>query len=559
MDEFHSLLRRQLARHFGKPADMPDDLLPLLRAVDSAYREFDADRAMLERSLDLSSTELLHANSEMRAVFLAIPDVLFRTNLEGTILDYKAGDDVDFYLSPREMRGKRIQDVPAREAAERFESALKLVRDTKTTATIEYRLDLRGSEQWYEARLAPLLEAQLIVMIRNITERKKMQASLLVADHMASMGTIAAGVAHELNNPLSYVITNLSFAARELARLSADPSAQQKLVRAIDALRDAEEGAVRVRQIVRDLKAFSRTDEEQRDVIDVRTVMESAIKLAWSEIKHRAKVVREYAPAPPVLANPGRVGQVFLNLLVNAAQSIPDGAAEENTIRIVTGTDIEGRAAIEISDTGCGMSEDVRERAFEPFFTTKPIGVGTGLGLAICHGIVAAIGGKIEVESTEGSGSTFRVVLPSAASTGEGSSVGVATPLQAVGSSRVLIIDDEPKIGLALARAIEHLHEAVSVTSAAQALARIESGEHFDVILCDLMMPEMTGMEFHARVVSTLPQLQDRIVFITGGAFTPKARAFLERVPNRRMEKPIDIDRLLDLIRDQRLTSVRAG
>ncbi|MFP2963147.1 ATP-binding protein [Myxococcus sp. 1LA] len=244
----------------------------------------------------------------------------------------------------------------------------------------------------------------------DITDRKAMQAQLVVSDRLAAVGTLAAGVAHEINNPLAFVLSNLSFLTGELHALTRElPSG--RMAELEEVLRDATDGAHRVRQIVRDLRTFSRGDDEVATAVNVQAVLESAITLARSELKLRAQIVRDYREVPLVEGNEGRFGQVFLNLLINAAQAIPLGQPERHEVRLTLGT-AGDRVIIEVRDTGMGMSPEVRARIFDPFFTTKPVGEGTGLGLSICHGIVTGFGGDISVESEEGRGSTFRVSLP---------------------------------------------------------------------------------------------------------------------------------------------------
>jgi PAS domain S-box-containing protein len=383
---------------------------------------------------------------------------------------------------------------------------------------------------------------RMIGAIMDISERREMQARLLLADRMASVGTLAAGVAHEINNPLAYVIANVDIALSELRKV---PNAD----RLISSLREAKEGTERVRRIVGDLKTFSRADDAVRERVDLRSVVESSINLAMIEIRHRAKLVRELGDAPRVDANAGRLGQVVVNLLVNAAQAIEEGAVDRNTITVRTRTDDAGHAVLEIKDTGPGMPPEIRARIFDPFYTTKAVGEGTGLGLTICHGIVAALGGSIEVESDVGHGSLFRVVLPAARESDrvQRAMSGTAPPTEPR-RGRVLVIDDEPMIGKAVKLMLDEVHEVTPLVSAREALERLSAGETFDAIVCDLMMPEMTGMDLYAEATKRFPELARKFVFLTGGAFTPRARAFLESVGNARLEKPFDASALIHAI-----------
>jgi len=369
---------------------------------------------------------------------------------------------------------------------------------------------------------------------RDISERRRMELQLQLADRMASVGTLAAGVAHEINNPLAYVLANLDFALAELAAPTAGP---EELGRALGEARD---GAVRVREIVRDLKSFSRVSEAEREPVDVRKVLQSAVALAQNEIRHKARLAIEYGEVPPVLASEHRLGQVFLNLLINAAQAIPDGQADRQLVNAATFLAEDGRVAVEITDTGSGIPAEVLPRIFDPFFTTKPVGVGTGLGLSIAHGIVAELGGELTVRSELGSGSIFTVRLPPAPAGARPRSAAAPGPApRSAQGARVLVVDDEPLVGRAVARILSPPHQVTVALTGQEALDRLAS-EPFEVVLCDLMMPGLTGMDVHQRLLERSPEQAARMVFLTGGAFTEPAREFLARVPNPRLDKPFE-------------------
>jgi PAS domain S-box-containing protein len=385
-----------------------------------------------------------------------------------------------------------------------------------------------------------------IWLVRNLTERKQMEARLVRADRMASLGTLAAGIAHEINNPLAFTMANLGHLETDVLPRLGLPDSEKDEVRKL--VSEAQLGATRVRDIVRQLKMFSRAEEQARpEPVVVNRVLESAISMASNELKHRARLVRDYTEGLLAEANEGRLGQVVLNLLVNAAQAIPEGNVERHEIRVLSRTHAEG-VAIEVRDTGSGIPAEHLERLFEPFFTTKPIGVGTGLGLPICQDIVTSFGGRMEVESELGRGSTFRVILRAATAAHPGAPPREGVALAASRRGRILVVDDEPMIGMAIRRTLQREHEVVTLTSAREAQERLTGGEHFDVILCDLMMPEMSGMELHQALASHSPGLAGRMVFLTGGAFTASARAFLDLVPNPRVEKPFSSQALRGLV-----------
>jgi CheY-like chemotaxis protein len=326
-------------------------------------------------------------------------------------------------------------------------------------------------------------------------------------------------------------------------------------------LREARAGVERVRLIVQDLKSFSRSDTERRGPVDVQRVLDATIEIAANEIRHRARLLREYREVPAVEGDASRLGQVFLNLLVNAAQAMTEGDASRHEIRVSTATDAAGRVVVTIADTGAGISPENLGRIFDPFFTTKPAGVGTGLGLSICRGIVNALGGDITVESELGRGTAFRVALRAASSPAveadEPTPPPVPTPPPPRTASppaprrrgRVLVVDDEPALASALARSIERDHEVVVIASGRDALERLRRDDTFDVILCDLIMPQVTGMDLYDELHRTSPALADRIIFMTGGSFTTRARDFLAKVSNPALDKPFDLSTLSAMLR----------
>jgi signal transduction histidine kinase len=385
------------------------------------------------------------------------------------------------------------------------------------------------------------------------SERRELQARLAQTDRLTSLGTLAAGVAHEINNPLAYVLLNLGYVSEELARVApADPRSSEMRL----ALDHAREGAERIRDIVRGLKTFSRPESEVLAALDVTHIMEASLAMVAHEIRHRARLVKDYRPVQQVVANEARLGQVFLNLLLNAVQALPEGK-EDSEIRVVIRSPGAQRVLIEVHDNGSGIAPHVQGRIFEPFFTTKPVGIGTGLGLAICHGIVTSLGGTLSFQSEVGRGSVFRVELPAArlaigaTAAAHALASGTPSPREGQQRGRILVVDDEPIVCFSLERLLSTEGEVVAVTSAAQGLARLRAGDRFDVILCDLMMPEMDALAMYDAVRAIAPDQADAMVFVTGGAFTERARTFLDQVANPSLGKPFDVDALLSLVRSR--------
>jgi PAS domain S-box-containing protein len=384
--------------------------------------------------------------------------------------------------------------------------------------------------------------ARLIVG-NDITERKRVREQLSLADRMAAVGMLAAGVAHEINNPLTYVMLNMQSIARELG------ATRDEALRT--AASTALEGLERVRAIVADLRTFARADEDTVGAIDVNDVVRTTLRLAEKTVCASSTLELDLQELPPLHGNRGRLGQVILNVLLNAHEAVEE-RNHRGRITVRTYRDGGGQIAIEVADNGVGIASDALRRAFEPFFTTKPVGRGTGLGLAICHRIVTDLGGTIAIDSDprRTGDSTLRTVvritLPSASEKVVSSSP--APNMRTPKRRRVLVIDDEPSVARAIDVALNSLHDVEVVSNGSAALERLRREPKFDVILCDVMMPGVDGIEVYEEIRKTAPDIARRFVFMSGGAFTPRARAFVASCDNPRIEKPFNSDQLLSLV-----------
>jgi CheY-like chemotaxis protein len=371
-----------------------------------------------------------------------------------------------------------------------------------------------------------------------------MEADLMRRDRLAALGTLLAGIAHEMNNPLSFVKLGVDHA---LGGLEAAARRPQGVAELREILEEVAQGVERVAAVVRQLRASSRPEVERRGPVDLRKVLESAIRVVHNEMRHRARLTTTLGEVPLVDGNAQRLEQVFLNLLVNATQALPEGRPG-NEIAVAAGRAPDGQAVVEVTDNGGGIAPEVLPRIFDPFFTTKQVGVGMGLGLSICHGIVTSHGGSIKVDC-KGGRTTFRVALPAhqAGATAPEASAPrgpVVAPAAAGRRQRMLIVDDEPALGEIIRRRLRSECDVDVVTDGREALVRIGHATEapYDLVLCDLMMPEMTGMELHAVVSRSHPGVERRFVFMTGGAFTPRASQFLSEVKNQCLEKPFDLE-----------------
>ncbi len=516
-------------------------ITPIARDIDGKPQAFLAqvqdvtDRTLAERSLEASyqnMRRLLDSMPECVAVYRH--GELLYVNEQG--LSWCGKKD------PGDVRGERVVRFLRAENSEAAAECLEQLEHSSARAkTCELRATtVNGEAALLEVMGGPPIEYEgapaHVLIARDISERKRLEGRLFLADRMASLGTMAAGVAHEINNPLSYVIANVGHVMSEIV-----PRAEEGDAGSLEMQRALEEalgGLDRIRRIVADLKTFSRSDDERAVTSDVRRVLDSCVNIAASEIRHRAKLVREYTPVPPVRGSDARLGQVFLNLLVNAAQALPVGQVHEHEIKIRTSLSPDGRIVVEIADTGMGIPPEVLPKIFDPFFTTKPVGEGTGLGLSICHAIIKAIGGEISVQSTVGRGTTMRVMLQAAGQAAD--SFGDKRKAQSAAPSsrrRILVVDDEPLFALAVRRLLQAEHEVTVIESGRSAIELLQQKD-FDVVLCDLMMPDIGGIELYGELSKMRPGFERRMAFMTGGAFTQAARKFLESVPNARLEKP---------------------
>jgi PAS domain S-box-containing protein len=391
-----------------------------------------------------------------------------------------------------------------------------------------------GSVMHGELTTKALLDGNFQVVVRDVSERKQVQAQLLLSDRLSSLGRLASGVAHEINNPMAYVTLNLELLASRLAQLS-PPVDPKVAARMQEAVQSAREGAERVRQIVKTLTAFGRGDEERVGSVDVNAVMDSAIDVAAMQLHHTGRVVRDYAKGTVATANAFRLGQVFVNLLLNAVDALPEGETA-NLVRVRTYTDGDGRVVTEVRDNGIGIPANAKSRIFDPFFTTKGVGKGMGLGLSVCHTIVTSLGGEISCTSTPCEGTTFRVVLPPASAV-ESAGALVTAPTPATVHGRVLILDDDLFVGKALAAALEG-HEVVVVSSGADALERCRT-ERFDCVLCDVNMPGLSGLDVYDALRREGRGLERGVLFMTGGTLTDATREALTQTSTPILEKPV--------------------
>jgi signal transduction histidine kinase len=419
---------------------------------------------------------------------------------------------------------------------------------------LPYEAQLRrrdGGEITARGTVYPILaESGSVVAIEglliDVSVEHAVRARLVQADRLSTLGTLAAGVAHEINNPAAFILLGLDMLER-LLRGSGVTMAQGASESAADLLRELRESIKRIVDIARDLRFFASPpirDEGRRTVVDVNRTVESALTLTRGQLLERAQIARVAAEVPPVLMDDGRLGQVVVNLLINAAQSISRTSGGPNTITVTTRSDGD-TVEIEVADTGVGISEENLSRIWAPFFTTKTPELGTGLGLSISREIVERAGGTIRAESPATGtlpprGSRFIISLPAAGR--EEAKAPIRSPepgWRVTRRARVLVVEDEPALARALADELGQVHEVV-LADCAPAAQQALAAERFDAVLCDLRMPGMSGEALYSEVSSMDPALARVFIFMTGVGFGADVERFLAAAGRPVLEKPFD-------------------
>lgn len=378
--------------------------------------------------------------------------------------------------------------------------------------------------------------------------------ALLESERLAALGQLAAGVGHEINNPLTY----LQLALDRVHHFLHGQRAPHDVTRAIE---DARDGAWRIQKVVEGLRTYSRRESE-RAAVDLNEVARNALKVAQPRLRHIAMLETQLAEVPVVLAEEPRLVQALVNLLVNAAQAVSEHGAN-GRIRLSSGVTGTGDAYLEVEDDGPGIPAEIRARIAEPYFTTRGPSGGAGLGFFVTRGIVDAHHGRIVIEDVQPHGARVRIELPPAPAgvtprslppTGPPAPVTFDEPTGDRPRPRLLAVDDEPMLLRLLAHMLRDEWDVTEATHGEQA-EHLLATQEFDVVLCDLMMPGYSGMQLASRAVARDPDLRGRMVFMTGGAITPEAEAFVADPNVVTVNKPMDFAALRALLRE---TAVRA-
>jgi signal transduction histidine kinase len=381
------------------------------------------------------------------------------------------------------------------------------------------------------------------------------QASLLAAEKLTVVGRLAEGVAHELNNPATWVLLGLDVARSRLAQartnlVPGSPELEATLAQTASVLDDVHVGMERVRSVLSDLRALSGVDVEEVRALDLNEIVRTACQLARPSYLSVARLILDLGAVPPITGDRGRLGQLVSNLVVNAAHAVGHGGGE-HTIRVTTSVDA-GHVVLGVEDTGAGIPDDLRERVFEPYFTTKPSDAGTGLGLAIVRKIAERHGGTAHVTRGALPGARVEIRLPCMTTITDVTAPSPVMPPPQVGDARarVLVIDDEPLLLRSLEQALSEDHDVVTVLGGGPGLELLGRDRAFDLVLCDLHMPEVDARAIHEALRATSPELLDKFAVMTGGVVTRRAAEFVEQQRPRLVRKPIDIDDVRTLVRD---------
>lgn len=514
-----------------------DRLARLAPAIERELRE----AAIRRRSRE--ATEALRASEvRFRTLVDSLDDVVITLGPDGRIDGAFGRGLTNEGLSPEMLAGRTPTELLGPEHAARHVTALARARAGERVV-YEWSFPSSRGTRSFQISLArqeaePGQRAGLVAVGRDVTDAKALQAKLLAADRLGSLGSLAAGVAHEVNAPLTAVLANLDLA---LAGSSGVPGPIR------EALSDAREATGRVRSIMEDLRIYSRAPGAATATADVERVLASALRMSSGMIKPRARLVTRFGAVPAVVGDPSRLGQVFTNLIVNAAQAMDEAHREANELRVAT-YEREGGVVVEVADTGTGIPPHVLRVLFQEAITTKPQGEGTGIGLTICKRILDAVGGKISVESRPGGGSTFRVTLRPASGPPPEPEIPERTIEAPVRRGRVMVLDDEPLVGRSVARILAAEHAVEVFDDPVKALAATRAGSRYDLILSDLLMPGLSGLALLEELERIAPDQAAAVVFLTGGAFSPRTHEFLVRHPERWIPKPVGRDELRALV-----------
>ena len=509
----------------------------------TSRRLAESETLLLEDVGQRKRTEAALRASEAQASALlrAVPDIMIRLDARNCIEAVVSGADCELKALLSGAAGRPFAEVLTDgNGHDTLQDALAATRSQPAGRTVMAAATLPSGTRQLHVSIVPIDADHVLVLVRDITDVQELEAQLQLRDRLVSLGTLAGGVAHEINNPLTYVCANLAWVEEQLRAGRGDLPTPEL----VEALAEARTGSYRIRDIVADLQRHGHAEEHALGPVDISDCIQSALRVMDNQIKHSAVLDVSLADLPPVHANHSRLHQVMLNLIGNALQAFPERPPTQNLLKIHSLELPNGRVRIEVVDNGDGIPPQIQARIFDPFFTTKMPGVGTGLGLYLCHKFVTASGGDLRVESSPGRGTKFIVTLTTAQHAQAFSEDRRPASFAAL---RVLVIDDEPLVARSVVRMLRG-HE-VDVAHSCEEALRLLARAPYSVILCDLMMPVCDGSEFYTKLSERHPELASRVLFMSGGAFKAHLERFIRDLPNPLLEKPIDPEELADNLR----------
>lgn len=538
--KLHPVLLRQLIRCGYNGVELNKlGINQLLETVSTSYYEIDKDRYLFENSLNIASDEMRSAIQKIQEASHILESTLNSTTDGILLADGQTGKIIISNKQFKEMWKTPDQAIQAKDDEQSLANALpqlldpdrfikkvrELYQDPVSNSFDEiYFKDGRVFERFSTPLLINEKMIGRVWSFRDVTERKKYELKLARSERMAAVGNLAAGIAHEINNPLSYAISNLEFIL-ESSSLTADMN--RHLLKSL-------EGFLRVKDIVMGLKTFSKDPLTVEQSLNIHDILDASLRISEGEYKNHARIIKTYGASQLIRGNYSKLSQIFINLIVNAAQAMSAGHVDRNSITIETKDLGKDRVLIRISDTGCGIPREKLKEIFDPFYSTKLDQSGTGLGLFIVQNIIADFGGEISVDSIVDEGTTFSIQLMQSSETlpsVEKSTKKIEDPivdLKFKTNLNILIIDDEEDLAESNAETLSQFGKAQIAHNGEEALSLLMSQNfNFDVIVCDLMMPRMSGIEFSKILEEKKPGMSQRILFTTGGSYTEVASQFI--------------------------------
>ncbi len=548
MKDFHSLLLRQIRKTVGDDDKLPDSLRPLIELVNQAYRQSDTDRTMLERSLELTSQEMMQLNADIRAVLEGLLDQYYCVDESGTILYSRQGSPDAHYRPEEQTRGRKIQDMPDPEVSEQYNDALARVKQTHAMECFEYRLKKDGKPMVYEARFVPLHNAQIAVIIRNVTENRlarereqELNKRLARSERMESLGILAGGVAHDLNNILSPLVAYPDIILHDLP----DDHPSRRLIVQM------RNSTVRASAIIQDMLALARRGNYKSEPVSLNNVITTYIQSAdFAVLQNRnpgTTFSTDLKDDLPLIEGAGHhVSQSVMNLVTNAYEAIENGGRVKVSTDVVEvdqdkgnfDTITKGRyVRLSVSDNGIGLDREELDHIFEPFYSKKRMGQsGTGLGLSVVYGMVKDCNGHIDVQSRPGDGSRFDLYFPASSVSGT-VAVSPTESRDITGNEHLLVVDDIKEQRELAQQLLSRLgYRIFTAANGREAVDWLRSN-HADLILLDMIMePDYDGLQTYRDMLTFRPG--QRCIIVSGYAETDNVKEALKLGASNFVRKP---------------------